>query len=102
RRILVDFARSRQTHKRGRDANHLSLDEAGELSAGPQADFVAMDEALKALAVFDARKSQIVELRFFGGLTVQETAEALKISPTTVKREWAMDEVWLHRELSKK
>ena len=72
------------------------------LSSSWRADFVALDEALNALAAFDPRKSQIVELRFFGGLSVEETAVALKVSARTVKREWGVARAWLHRELTKK
>jgi RNA polymerase sigma factor (TIGR02999 family) len=102
RRILVDFARARQADKRGGEANQVSLEEAGEVAQPLRADFVALDEALNALAAIDLRKSRIVELRFFGGLSVEETAEVLKISARTVKREWSVAQAWLHRELSKK
>ena len=101
RRILVDFARSRNYQKRGGNAVHLPLDQAPEVSQEREADLVALDEALIALAAIDQRKSKIVELRFFGGLSVKETAEVLKISPDTVMREWKLAKVWLLRELSK-
>jgi RNA polymerase sigma factor (TIGR02999 family) len=101
RRILVDFARSRHYQKRGGKAIHLPLDQALEVSEGREADFVALDEALIALAEIDERKSKIVELRFFGGLSVKETAEVLKVSPETVMRDWKLAKVWLLRELSK-
>ena len=86
RRILVDFARSRDYLKRGGEAQHVSLEEAAEFSQERDADFVALDDALNSLAEIDPRKSKIVELRFFGGLSVEETAEVLGISPRTVKR----------------
>ena len=101
RRILVDFARSRHYQKRGGKAVHLPLDQAPEVSQEREADLVALDEALIALAAIDQRKSKIVELRFFGGLSVKETAEVLKVSPDTVMREWKLAKVWLLRELSK-
>ena len=101
RRILVDFARSRNYQKRGGNAVHLPLDQAPEVSQECEADLVALDEALIALAAIDQRKSKIVELRFFGGLSVKETAEVLKVSPDTVMREWKLAKVWLLRELSK-
>ena len=99
RRILVDHARSRQYQKRGGAAARVTLDEALIVSIEPDQDFVALDEALNALAVVDARKSQVVEMRFFGGLTLEETAEALQVSRDTVKRDWKMAKLWLLREL---
>lgn len=99
RRILVDHARSRRYQKRGGAAAHVTLDEALVVAGGPDQDFVALDDALTALAAVDARKSQVVELRFFGGLTLDETAEALQISRDTVKRDWKMAKLWLLREL---
>ena len=102
RRILVDFARSRNYQKRGGNAVHLPLDQAPEVSQEREADLVALDEALIALAAIDQRKSKTVELRFFGGLSVKETAEVLKVSPDTVMREWKLAKVWLLRELSRK
>jgi RNA polymerase sigma factor (TIGR02999 family) len=101
RRVLVDFARSRQADKRGGEACHVELEEAAEVPLSQKTDLVALDEALKALASMDSRKSQIVELRFFGGLSVEETAEVLKVSPRTIKREWSVAQAWLHRELCK-
>jgi len=98
RRILVDFARSRRYQKRGGKAPRVSLDEALLVRDSGQ-DLVAVDDALKALAGVDARKSQVVEMRFFGGLTVEETAEALNISPETVMRDWKVAKAWLSREL---
>ncbi len=100
RRTLVDHARRHRTSKRGGEALTIAFDEA---SMGPQeraADLVAIDDALNALATHDPRKSQIVELRFFGGLTVEETAAVLKISPRTVKREWSLARAWLYCELT--
>jgi RNA polymerase sigma factor (TIGR02999 family) len=99
RRILVDFARTRQKQKRGGDAVRVTFDEALAISHQPNAALLALDDALKALATIDARKSRVVELRFFGGLSVDETAEVLKVSSVTVMRDWAMAKAWLLREL---
>ncbi len=99
RRILVDWARSRQALKRGSDVPPLMLDEALAVIERPGTDLVAIDDALKALAVVDARKSEIVELRFFGGLSVKETAEALNVSEETVHRDWRLAKSWLRCEL---
>ncbi len=99
RNVLVDFARSRRYEKRGGGAVHVELDEALHVSPTPDPDLVAVDEALERLAAFDGRKSQVVELRFFGGLSVEETAEALGISPETVMRDWKFAKAWLLREL---
>ncbi|HZS09484.1 MAG TPA: sigma-70 family RNA polymerase sigma factor [Blastocatellia bacterium] len=101
RRILVDFARSRNYRKRGGEAVQVSLDEAAVISSEPGADLVALDDALKALAAFDARKSRVVELRFFGGLSVAESAEVMGVSEDTVTRDWNLAKVWLLRELSR-
>jgi RNA polymerase sigma-70 factor, ECF subfamily len=100
RRILVDMARARGYAKRGGGVPHISLDETAFV-ASPEsdADLVALDEALSALSAIDMRKSQVVELRFFGGLSVDETAGVLKISPDTVMRDWSLAKVWLLREL---
>jgi RNA polymerase sigma factor (TIGR02999 family) len=100
RRVLVDFARSKGYQKRGAGAQKVSLDEALIVSAEPGADLVALDDALDALAVFDARKAQVVEMRFFGGLSVEETAEALNVSVDTVMRDWKLAKAWLLRELA--
>jgi RNA polymerase sigma-70 factor, ECF subfamily len=100
RRILVDFARSRGYQKRGGGALAVSLDEAAFVSDDKGADLVALDEALKSLAKLDARPSKVVELRFFGGLSVDETAEVLKVSSGTVRRDWSLARAWLHRELA--
>jgi RNA polymerase sigma factor (TIGR02999 family) len=99
RRILVDAARSRGYQKRGGGAPVLSLDEALIVPTEPGEDLVALDEALTALAAVDARKSRVVEMRFFGGLSVEETAEALQVSRDTVMRDWKMAKLWLLREL---
>jgi RNA polymerase sigma-70 factor, ECF subfamily len=100
RRILVDHARSRSYQKRGGGAANVTLDEALVASPERGIDLVALDDALEDLARVDARKSQVVELRFFGGLSVEETAEALKVSPETVTRDWRLAKVWLLREIS--
>jgi RNA polymerase sigma factor (TIGR02999 family) len=100
RRILVDFARSRNYQKRGGGARQVSFDEALEISTEQSADLVALDDALTALAAVDPRKGQVVELRFFGGLSVEETAHVLKVSSDTVMRDWKMAKVWLLREMS--
>lgn len=102
RRILVDWARSRQAMKRGAGAASLELEEALVVAEAPVAGLVALDEALKALAAVDARKGQTVELRFFGGLSVEETAEVLKVSPETVMRDWKLAKSWLRRELNRR
>ena len=101
RRILVDWARTRQALKRGGDVRPLDLEEVLVVAEGGGPDLVALDDALKALAVVDPRKSQVVELRFFGGLGVEETAEVLKVSGETVTRDWRLAKRWLRRELSK-
>lgn len=100
RQILVDYARRRQYLKRGGQAVQVSLDEAAVVSQERGADLVALDDALTSLAAVDPRKSQIVELRFFGGLSVKETAEVLKVSPRTVMRQWSLAQAWLYRELN--
>ncbi|MGA2275936.1 MAG: sigma-70 family RNA polymerase sigma factor [Bryobacteraceae bacterium] len=101
RRILVEWARSRQALKRGGAAAPLELVESLVVAEGPGRDLVALDDALKDLSALDARKGKVVELRFFGGLSVEETAEALKISPETVMRDWKFAKSWLRRELGK-
>ena len=100
RRILIDFARTRNYQKRGPDFAHIQLDEAATVSAVVGSELLAVDEALKQLAAVDARKSEVVELRFFGGLTVEEIAAALQVSPVTVMRDWKLAKAWLLRELS--
>ena len=101
RRILVDHARTRRYAKRGGGAAKVSLDEALVVTSDPRPDLVALDDALQALAAVDSRKGQVVEMRFFGGLSVEETAEALGVSPQTVMRDWRLAKVWLLRELGK-
>lgn len=99
RRILVDHARSRRYAKRGGDVRQVSFDEAAIVSRERGAELVAVDEALTELAARDPRKSQIVELRFFGGLNIEETAEVMGISPTTVQREWRSAKAWLYQAI---
>jgi RNA polymerase sigma factor (TIGR02999 family) len=99
RRILVEHARRRNL-KRGGAVQHVSLEEAVVVGQGRPADLVALDDAMNALGRFDARKVQVVEMRFFGGLSVEETAEVLKVSPVTVMRDWNTAKAWLHRELT--
>jgi RNA polymerase sigma-70 factor, ECF subfamily len=99
RRILTDFARIRARQKRGSSPQMVDLDQAAGVSPEPLVDLVELEEALTKLEAVDERKSKVVELRFFGGLTVQETAEVLKISPETVMRDWGMARAWLLREL---
>ncbi len=101
RRILVDYARARRYQKRGGGAEQVSLDEVLLVSNEPNQDLAALDDALNALAAVDVRKSQVVEMRFFGGLSVEETAEVLRVSPDTVMRDWRLAKVWLLRELSR-
>jgi RNA polymerase sigma-70 factor (ECF subfamily) len=99
RRILIDVARARKKLKRGGGAVWISLDDTAEIAEAPDAEVIALDDALTALAAFDERKSRVVELRFFGGLTVDETAEALRVSPITVVRDWTLARAWLAREM---
>jgi RNA polymerase sigma factor (TIGR02999 family) len=99
RRILVEFARHRHRQKRGGRAVHLSLDDVLELPELPERDLVVLSDALTGLETFDARMSQVVELRFFGGLTVTETAQVLNVSPETVMRDWKTAKAWLLREI---
>ncbi|MBC8122108.1 MAG: sigma-70 family RNA polymerase sigma factor [Gemmatimonadaceae bacterium] len=100
RRILVDHARSRDAAKRGGGEYQFSLDEVCLPFKGRSEDLLAVDDALDSLARIDPRQSRMVELRFFGGLTIEQTAEVLDISPATVKRDWNMAKAWLYRELS--
>ena len=100
RRILVDYARGRHTAKRGADACKLSLDEAIGTPAQRDLNLVALDDALQNLAALDPQQSRIVELKFFGGLSIEEIAEVLGISPATVKRDWAVAKAWLYRYIS--
>lgn len=99
RRILVDIAREQQRQKRGGDVMHVPLDEALATPGASNEALMALDDALQALARFDPRKCQVVELRFFGGLTVEETAAALGVAPITVMRDWDLARSWLRREL---
>jgi RNA polymerase sigma-70 factor (ECF subfamily) len=101
RRILVDFARSKRYQKRGGGGQQVTLDEGLLVGGDPGRDLVMLDDALDALAAVDSRKGQVVEMRFFGGLTVDETAEVLKVSPETVMRDWSLAKAWLLRELRK-
>lgn len=100
RRVLVDIARSHHRAKRGGDASLVTLNEA-LIPGGPGSDVVAVNDALKSLEALDPRKARVVELRFFGGLSTEETAEVLKISGRTVEREWSLAQAWLLRELRK-
>jgi RNA polymerase sigma factor (TIGR02999 family) len=99
RRILVDHARSHNL-KRGAGVQHVSLDRAAVMGGGEDTDLIALDDAMNALARIDPRKVQVVEMRFFGGLSVEETAEVLKVSAVTVKRDWRTARTWLYRELT--
>jgi len=101
RRILVDLARSRGYLKRGAGVRPLSLERAPDVFQRTDPDLVALDDALNTLAALDPRKCQVVELRFFGGLTAEESAEVLKVSPDTVLRDWKLAKVWLHRQLNR-
>jgi len=101
RRILVDSARRRHNLKRGGGALQVTFDEGLAVAKGQTSELVAIDDALTALAAVDARKARVVELRFFGGLSVEETAEALKVSPETVTRDWRLAKAWLHGEMNK-
>jgi RNA polymerase sigma factor (TIGR02999 family) len=101
RRILVDAARSKLRQKRGADAPLLSLDDAPELSVTRAAEFVALDDALQQLAQLDPRRARVVEMRYFGGMSVDETAAALKVSEATVIRDWQAAKAWLFTELNR-
>lgn len=101
RRILVDLARERQGLKRGGGAQRITLDEGMALSPRKDVDLLALDEALQRLAALSARQSQVVELRYFGGLNEEEVAEALRVSPRTVRQDWSLARTWLYRELSR-
>jgi RNA polymerase sigma factor (TIGR02999 family) len=100
RRVLVDYARSRQYQKRGGDVVQVSLNEDLIVSSEQTAEVVALDDALKSLATFDQRKCQIVELRFFAGLSIEEAAQVLGVSPGTVMRDWTLAKAWLRKEIS--
>jgi RNA polymerase sigma factor (TIGR02999 family) len=101
RQILVDYARRRRAGKRGGSVCMLSLDDAIEKARGKEVDVVALDDALQRLAEIDPRQSRIVEMRFFGGLTLEEISAALEIAPATVQRDWTAARAWLHREISR-
>jgi RNA polymerase sigma factor (TIGR02999 family) len=101
RRILVNHALARAAAKRGGDAEKLSLDEATGFADQAEVDLISLDEALKELELLDPKQTRLVELRFFGGLSIKETAEVLKLSPATVKREWGTARLWLRRQIAK-
>jgi len=100
RHILIDHARRRHYAKRGGNAQHVPLDEAAAMSAQRAAELVALDEALEELAKLDPRKSRVVELRYFGGLSMEETAEVLEVSLMTVRRDWRVAKAWLYKEVN--
>jgi RNA polymerase sigma factor (TIGR02999 family) len=100
REILIDYARKRNRVKRGGGQALICLDEAGEFAASGEVDFLGLDDALNELERIDTQQRRIVEMRYFGGLTIEETAEALEISPATVKRDWRVAKAWLHRQLN--
>jgi RNA polymerase sigma factor (TIGR02999 family) len=102
RRILVDAARARRRAKRGGGVSHVTVSEALEVPATPSTDLVALDDALKTLERLDVRQGRVVELRFFGGLSLEETAQVLDVSVGTVRRDWSMAQAWLFRELSRR
>jgi RNA polymerase sigma-70 factor, ECF subfamily len=102
RQVLIDAARSKHAQKRGGQLPHVAIDESLLVSEEPRADVIALDDALTTLATIDPRKSQVVELRFFGGLDIEETAEVLRVSPETVKRDWKLAKAWLRRELTQR
>ena len=99
RRVLVDVARARAAEKRGGAAARVSLSDVPEPADSPHLDLIALDEALETLAKFDARKAKVVELRFFGGLSVEEVADVLNVSPEAVRRDWRLARAWMQREL---
>src|SRR5436190_9738509 len=101
RRVLIDAARAKGALKRGAESPHVILEEDALVSPEPSADLLALDDALNALASIDPRKSHVVELRFFGGLGIEEAAEVLKVSPETIKRDWRLAKAWLRRELKR-
>ena len=101
RRILIDYGRRRRTQKRGGVLQRVDLEQAGELAIDPAGELLELDEALRKLETIDPRQSRIVELRYFGGLTDEETAHVLDISVRTVKREWAVARAWLYAELNR-
>ena len=101
RQILTGYERTRRAAKRGGGGTAITLDDAGLAEKQRTVDLIALDDALNGLARLDPQQSQIVELRFFGGLSIEETAELLELSPATIKRHWATARVWLHREMSR-
>jgi len=101
RQILVDYARGRRSNKRGGQELHVALDEAAEVPQSRGVDLIALDDALQSLARIDLRKSQVVEMRFFAGLTLEEIAEVFKVSSRTVSRDWELAQAWLYREITK-
>jgi RNA polymerase sigma factor (TIGR02999 family) len=101
RRVLIDYARARNYQKRGDGATRVSLSDVAYVSEDRAEELLALDEALNSLESFDKRKSQVVELRFFGGMSVEETAVALDVSPNTVKRDWSTAKAWLYRNIKK-
>ena len=101
RRILVDHARGKHRTKRGGNERTISLEEVLDVGGGKTPDLVALDEALNTLAEIDLRKSQVIEMRFFGGMSVEETAAALDVSPQTVLRDWKLAKAWLYKQLKK-
>jgi RNA polymerase sigma factor (TIGR02999 family) len=100
RRILIDSARKHVADKRGGGGEKVSLEEVASISLEPDNNLLALDQALNGLAEIDPQQSRIIELRYFGGLTIEETAEVMKLSPATIKREWAMARAWLHQALT--
>jgi RNA polymerase sigma-70 factor, ECF subfamily len=101
RRLLVDHARKHNAEKRGQDFQKLSLDENIDRAVERSAELIALDDALKTLASFDAQKARMVELRYFGGLSIEETAGVLGVTPTTIKRHWRFAKAWLHGEMQR-
>lgn len=101
RRILVDYARAHKAGKRGGTAPKLAIEEAGQIAQPQDVDLVALDDALNELAVIDPQQARIVELRYFAGLTIEETSEVIHISPATIKRDWVVAKAWLKRELTR-
>ena len=101
RRLLVDHARKHNAEKRGQDFQKLSLDENIDRAVERSAELIALDDALKTLATFDAQKARMVELRYFGGLSIEETADVMGVTPTTIKRHWRFAKAWLHGEMQR-
>ena len=100
REVLIDYARTRNRAKRGGGQEPIRVEDAGDVAVTREVDLIALDEALDELERIDSQQRQIVELRYFGGLSIEETAQVLGVSPATVKRDWRMARAWLHRELS--